>query len=118
MSLEGEREAHPQLGDRPGPDEVGYIRCEHGHIPIGPSSSFTIDEAVDVDLPKGEFNPYCVSCIMLWAIKKARLKPMRFYIAKKPAGVSQQPQIVVPESGLFVPKDATEGRQPHGRQRR
>lgn len=117
MTLEGEREAHPQLGEQPGPDEIGYVKCEHGHS----GQAFTVGEDVDLDMPKGEFNPYCVGCIMLWVVRKARLKPMKFYIGKRPQGMAppqgQQPQIVVPEPGLFLPNSAVEGRQRRGRQR-
>jgi len=86
-----EREAHPELGERPGQDEEGYVRCEHGHM--GPLMA--IDPSVDFDGPKGEFNPYCVSCINLWVIKQAGLQPMRFYIRKH--GTHRvSPRLIVP----------------------
>ena len=48
--IEGAREALPERGDRPGPGEVALMMCEHGHIAIGPNSSFTIDENVDTPI--------------------------------------------------------------------
>lgn len=76
--------------------------CEYGHI----GQSFVIGEETNVDVPKGEWHPYCVGCIMLDVVKRAKLKPMRFYIAKTPpggAGGPGRPEIVLPEHGLFLP---------------
>jgi len=86
-----EREAFPQGGDHPGPGEEGYVRCEDGHL--GPI--MTIDEGVPFDGPKGQFNPYCVSCINLWVIKQAGLKPMRFFIRKR-SYQAVPPKLIVP----------------------
>jgi len=95
-----EREAHPERGDRPGPDEEGSVRCEHGHG--GPLMA--IDPAVKFDGPKGEFHPYCISCINLYVIKLAKLKPMKFYIKKRSAAQ----QLIVPHGSVF-PKDLPKG---------
>lgn len=104
---EGVRKARPEEGETPDPrkGEVGYAQCEHGHI----GQTFTVGDDVDLDIPKGQFNPYCVGCIMLWVIQKAKLRPMSFYIATRDA-VDQQrqeaskPQIIVPKSGLVIPE--------------
>lgn len=110
---EGEiREAHPTLGERPGEGEIGFVRCEHGHS----GQTFVVDEEVDADIPKGQFNPYCVGCIMLWVVQKAKLKPMKFYIAKKPP--QGGPQIVVPQQGLILPENVARERQQQRRKQR
>lgn len=106
MTPKGAREIHPQLGEYPGPNEVGFAMCEYGHT----GQMFSIGDDVDIDIPKGEHNPYCVGCIMLHAIKQAKLKPMKFYAARRPertpAPAPLPPDIVVPDRGLFVPEGA------------
>jgi len=114
---EGIREARPESGEMPDPrkGEVGFAKCEHGHV----GQTFTVGEEVDLDIPKGKFNPYCVGCIMLWVIKRAQMKPMKFYIATKEAIDKQEkgeakPEIVIPQKGLIIP----EGIMPPPRRRR
>lgn len=106
---EGVREAHPEDGERPDPSkgEVGFAKCRYGHI----GQTFTVGDEVNLNIPKGQFNPYCVGCIMLHVIKQAKLKPMKFYIATKEAAAQQQqemakPELLVPRSGLIIPEGA------------
>lgn len=119
MSEEGIREAHPELGEAPDPrkGEVGFAKCERGHV----GQTFTIGEDVDLDIPKGPHHPYCVGCIMLWVIQKAKLRPMKFYIATREALAKQErkPEIIVPKSGLIIPEGVMPPppRRGHGRQR-
>jgi len=103
---EGIREARPETGEMPDPSkgEVGFAKCEHGHI----GQTFTVGDDVKLNIPKGQFNPYCVGCIMLYVIKTAKLKPMKFYIASREAvertkQEANKPQIIVPTKGLLIP---------------
>lgn len=106
---EGIREAHPESGELPDPQkgEVGFAKCQYGHI----GQTFTVGDDTDLDIPKGQFNPYCVGCIMLHVIKQAKLKPMQFYIATREAVERQKqevakPELLVPRSGLIIPEGA------------
>jgi len=101
----GAREVHPQLGDQPGPDEFGFVLCEHGHT----GQTFIVDDAIDVAIPKGQWNPYCVGCIMLDVVKRAKLRPMKFYVAKKTAlAQPASADLIVPGSGLILPQSAVD----------
>lgn len=111
----GIREAHPETGETPDPNkgEVGFAKCQYGHV----GQTFTVGDEVKLDIPKGQFNPYCVGCIMLHVIKQAKLTPMKFYIATREAAAQQQeakPEILIPKSGLIIP----EGVMPPPRSRR
>lgn len=107
----GAREVHPQLGDSPGPDEFGFVMCEHGHV----GQTFIVDDDVNVVIPKGQWNPYCVGCIMLDVVKRSKMRPMKFYIAQKSA-ISQpaSAELIVPESGLILPQSAVDALQRKG----
>ena len=119
LPTEDVREAHPEQGERPDPTkgEVGFAKCQHGHV----GQTFTVGDEVDLDIPKGQFNPYCVGCIMLWVIKRAKLKPMRFYISTREAVERQRqektkPEILIPKSGLIIPEGVMPPpRSRHGR---
>jgi len=114
---DGIREAHPEKGEHPDPrkGEIGYTKCPHGHV----GQTFTVGDEIDLDIPKGKFNPYCVGCIMLWVIKRAKLKPSKFYIATQAAVAAQEqagskPEILIPQQGIVIP----EGVMPPPRRRR